>query len=161
MLDSPFSLHMFDYGIGLEPVGSVHFRAPAGPWRAGADERGAARAADAKITLKGGTSLVCTFFILCAYKFFPGVDPSPKVVFFNPNMGTGLKTPTFGGPTCTPKKLYAHKMGQGGPPILPLGWFWGEIGLAAPSAARPISPKNHGPTRFFWGSPDFCWARPI
>ena len=44
---------MFDYSIGLEPVGSVHFRTPARPWWAGAVERGAARAADAKMTKKG------------------------------------------------------------------------------------------------------------
>ena len=52
LLDLPFLCDLFHYSIGFEPVGSVHFRAPAWPWRAGAIERGAARAADAKIALK-------------------------------------------------------------------------------------------------------------
>ena len=41
VLDSPNPSVMFPNSIGLEPVGSVHFRAPAGPSRAGAVERGA------------------------------------------------------------------------------------------------------------------------
>ena len=53
VLDLPKKSVMFDYSIGLEPVGSVHFRAPVRPWRAGAIERGAARAADAKIDFSG------------------------------------------------------------------------------------------------------------
>ena len=42
LLDLPFLCDLFHYSTGLEPVGSVHFRA-------GAIERGAARAADAKM----------------------------------------------------------------------------------------------------------------
>ena len=53
MLDSPNSCVLFPNSISLEPVGSVHFRAPAGPSRAGAVERGAARAAIAKIAKNG------------------------------------------------------------------------------------------------------------
>ena len=52
MLDLPKKCDLFHYSIGLEPVGSVHFRAPARHWQAGAIERGAARAADAKIFLQ-------------------------------------------------------------------------------------------------------------
>ena len=40
------------------------------------------RAKTAKTHLKRGYPLFCTFFILYAYNFFPGVGPSPKMVFF-------------------------------------------------------------------------------
>ena len=39
---------LFHYSTGLEPVGSVHFRAPALALAGRRDERGAARAANAK-----------------------------------------------------------------------------------------------------------------
>ena len=71
----------------------------------------------------------CTFFILYLYTFFPGACRSPKMVFFNPNMGTGLKNPHFGGSYTHSEKNYTRTrwvMG-GGAHTTPgpfLGDFW-------------------------------------
>ena len=44
------------------------------------------------------------------------------MAFFKPQYGNGVKKPPLlGSYTHSEKKLYAHKMGEGGPPILPLG----------------------------------------
>ena len=44
----------------------------------------------------GGVSPFLHVFYLVPLYFFYGADRSPKMVFFNPNMGTGLKTPVWG-----------------------------------------------------------------
>ena len=53
-------------------------------------------------------------FYLVRVQFFSWCRSEPQNgVFLTPIWERDLKTPTFGGPTRAPKKLYAHKMGGG------------------------------------------------
>ena len=58
-----------------------------------------------KTPQKGVYPPFCTFFILYLYNFFPGASRSPKMVFFYPNMGTGLKKHHFGALAGTRNKI--------------------------------------------------------
>ena len=60
-------------------------------------------------------------------------------------MGTGLKNPTLGGPTRTPKKLYAHKMGEGDRLYYPraiLGTFWRFGGFPMKTVCQTGLPED-------------------
>ena len=70
---------------------------------------------------KGGTPLFCTVFILYLYNFFPGAGPSPKMVFFNHNMTTGLKKHHFGACGGSPKKIIEVQDGRRGEPRIAPG----------------------------------------
>ena len=84
------------------------------------------------------------------------------MAFFNPNMGTGLKPPTIGGPTRTPKKKICAQDGGGGRLYYPLSYFgqilplWALLGPFGPFLGTGFAPL--GPFGAFWALFGPFWA---